>query len=246
VPSLTRPPIREALIDLRCALPGGKDEDLLARLECAHETIKHEFPIKTRSYAASVSAQLTESPTIRTSGTTELRGFCFHHPNENKIVQVRLDGFTLNKLRPYTSWKDLRTEARSIWETYGATVEDAAVTRVGVRYINEVLIPPGVGFGAIFEEPMRKPLGLPRGQVRESLEQLHVSDPAGREWANVTRLVKARGAGLSVIFDIDVYTLAEGGAFSTREAWERIEGLRNRKNKVFFASLTQDGLEQFK
>jgi len=36
-----------------------------------------------------------------------LRGFFFKDSQEKTIAQFRVDGFTLNRLQPYTSWEEL-------------------------------------------------------------------------------------------------------------------------------------------
>lgn len=244
--TLANAPIREALIDLRCELPEGQDTELLAEFEAAHESISAEFPKKESNFAANVSAELKKGtdPAIAATATTTLRGYHFRNTQGDKIVQFRLDGFTFNKLRPYTKWAKLQAEAETLWTQY-ASLPEVQVTRLGVRYINEIRVPPGVGFETIFVEPLRRPLGFGKGQVRESLERLQVSSQDAFERTIVTRLAREEKAGFTIILDIDAFAVAPDGAFKSREVWERIDQLRDRKNKIFFSSLTANGIERY-
>ncbi len=245
--TLTNAPIREALIDLRCELPEGQDAELLAEFEAAHESIADEFPNKESNFAANVSAELKKGtdPAIAATATTTLRGYHFRNSEGDKIVQFRLDGFTFNKLRPYTTWAELRAEAETLWTQYASLLPEVQVTRLGVRYINEIWVPLGVGFETIFVEPLRRSLGFEKGQVRESLERLQVSSQDALERTIVTRLAREEKAGFAVILDIDAFAVAPDGAFKSGDVWERIDELRDLKNKIFFSSLTANGIERY-
>ena len=243
--TLANAPIREALIDLRCESPGGEDAELLARFDAAHKEIESDFPDKANNYATDLSAELEDGSDPAVAATTALRGYHFRNTDRDKIVQFRLDGFTFNKLRPYTKWDQLRSEAETLWARYRSLLTDVRVTRVGVRFINDIRVPPGVGFETIFAEPLREPLGLAEGQVRESLERLQVTGHDAWDRTIVTRLAREEAAGLAVILDIDTFAVAPDGSFEDEEAWSHIERLRRRKNEVFFANLTDTGIRRF-
>lgn len=245
--TLANAPIREALIDLRCELPEGQDAELLAEFEAAQESIANEFPKKESNFAANVSTELKEGtdPAIAATASTTLRGYHFKNSQGDKIVQFRLDGFTFNKLRPYTKWAELRAEAEALWTQYATLLPEAQVTRLGVRYINEIWVPLGVGFETIFVEPLRRPLGFGDGQIRESLERLQVSSQDALERTIVTRLAREEKAGFTVILDIDAFAVAPDGAFESGDVWERVDELRDRKNRIFFDSLTASGIERY-
>ncbi len=48
---------------------------------------------------AGVKVSPEGAETLPSSGGPD--GYLFRSPNEKKVVQVRLDGFTFNKLKPY-------------------------------------------------------------------------------------------------------------------------------------------------
>lgn len=61
----------------------------------------------------------------------------------------------------------------------------------------------------------------------------------------MTRLAREEKAGFAVILDIDAFAVAPDGAFKSGDVWERIDELRDLKNKIFFSSLTANGIERY-
>ncbi len=41
-------------------------------------------------------------------------------PDRLNVAQFRRDGFTFNRLRPYTKWEEIRPEALRLWQLYTA------------------------------------------------------------------------------------------------------------------------------
>lgn len=88
-------PITEAVLDIRAELPKEiKLEDLVV----FQNFIRERFPEKRERVSANFQFVSEEGVT----GTpSKVDGYLFNSPANNKVVQVRLDGFTFNKLKPY-------------------------------------------------------------------------------------------------------------------------------------------------
>jgi uncharacterized protein (TIGR04255 family) len=128
-------PITEALIDIRVQLRTTG----LHTLESIHERIKTHYPGKTkRDYVEGV---FSAGEAIGASAKRTTIGFAFSSEDGKQIVQARLDGFTFSRLRPYGSWPQLQDEGRRLWDIYREMVVPVKVTRVAVRYINQIDIP---------------------------------------------------------------------------------------------------------
>ncbi len=61
--------------------------------------------------------------------------------DEVKLVQFRLDGFTFNRSKPYTSWEQVFPEAFGLWKEYVSLAAPEFVNRIAVRYINRLDLP---------------------------------------------------------------------------------------------------------
>lgn len=139
---LANAPIKEALVDIRVDLPpefsaaGFRDVrdavgPVYARIA---EAAKQETTIQFDSGAA----------TSATSREFGLYAVQFISEKNATVAQFRADGFTFNKLRPYTDWASIAPEALRLWDIYSTVARPAKVSRASVRYINEFTIPVGL------------------------------------------------------------------------------------------------------
>lgn len=64
--------------------------------------------------------------------------FKLSHGTKPFLVQISPITFTLNALSPYPGWKQFKAELSARWADFVETVKPAAVTRVGLRYINRI------------------------------------------------------------------------------------------------------------
>lgn len=70
-----------------------------------------------------------------------LQGVFFTSEDDKQTAQLRVDGFTLNRLKPYPNWDDLFSQAKMLWTLYIGVAQPVAVTRLALRYINHIQLP---------------------------------------------------------------------------------------------------------
>lgn len=241
---LRNAPITEAIIDFRIkARPDLNAEDfgnvknrLSTRLPKTEELRGIQAMIKVLKGEG-------QAPVVQDLG---LQGYLFKSEDEKVIGQFRVDGFTFNRLRPYTSWEDIFPRAMELWRLYLEVAEPLAVTRLAVRYINHVPLPAGA---EKFENYLRVaplvPPELPQ-RVTSFLTRVTIHNPDDAIAAHVTQALQptTEAQMFTVILDIDAYKEAE---FSPEDpAIERtLQQLRAFKNLIFFNSLTDETLRQF-
>jgi uncharacterized protein (TIGR04255 family) len=238
-------PIIEALLDIRAQLPKEVD---LTHLENYHNQIKDRFPEKKQRVSIEVKAgiqiaSITE-PSLSTSGGPD--GFFFRSPNERKIVQARLDGFTFNKLKPYENWELFSSEANRLWNLFCQVANPIKITRIALRYINKIFFPlPMKDFKEyILTIPEVAP-NLPQG-LSHLFTRLVIPKPEIEALAIITETMEDpnQDQKLPFIFDIDVFK--EINYSEPDRIWKDFEELRQFKNEVFFNSLTEKAKEMFK
>ena len=183
-------------------------------------------------------------PSLSTSGGPD--GFFFRSPNERKIVQARLDGFTFNKLKPYENWELFSSEAKRLWSIFCQVANPIKITRVALRYINKIFFPlPMKDFKEyILTIPEVAP-NLPQG-LTHLFARLVIPKPEIEALAIITETMEEpnQDQKLPFIFDIDVF---KGIDYSEPDRiWKDFEELRQFKNEVFFNSLTEKAKEMFK
>ncbi|MGH7772344.1 MAG: TIGR04255 family protein, partial [Candidatus Binatia bacterium] len=172
-------------------------------------------------------------------------GYLFTSSDGRQIVQVRLDGFTFNRLRPYDKWETFRDEARKHWERYRDIAIPEMISRVALRYINRIRIPlPIKDFREyILTTPEIAPK-VPQG-LAGFFMRLVIPDERSKSVAIVTQTMEdLQEQVLPLIFDIDVF---REGVFDVRgpDTWEVLEQLRGYKNEIFFNSITERARELF-
>jgi len=237
-------PITEALLDIRVEL--SKDIDL-SKIATFHGFIKDRFPEKQERIPFKVDIKVSsgELPTaIPTSGEPD--GYFFRSPNENKIAQARLDGFTFNKLKPYEKWELFRDEARKLWGLYCQVTSPIRITRIALRYINKIEIPLPMGdFKEYIKTIPEIAPGLPQGLERFFM-QLVIPNEEIQATAiiNQTMQPPTPNQKLPLIFDIDVWKLTNYKS-DDEEMWKEFEKLRIFKNNIFSKSITKKAEELF-
>src|SRR5450759_4716680 len=113
---LRNPPIVEAVFDVDCDLPPGFDLAALegpsrARFGDAYPKFHAQFVQEHR-----IEAKADAPPNMSTR--VAVQSLLFRHDDEKQIVQVRAQGFSFNRLAPYTSLDDYLPEIERTWRLY--------------------------------------------------------------------------------------------------------------------------------
>ena len=241
--SLIRPPIVEALVDLRAAVPG--DSKMFGALA---DELKDEFPTKQqrRNFQASIEFKDGKLVSPRVDSTA-FGGVRVANGDRTILVQFRPDGFTLNNMKVYLGGDELIHRALTFWELLVKRAPPEFVSRVALRYINrlELTLEPGDQLTRYLTSPPGLP-GDMSGQVNEFLSRIVGYDEQRKATAVVTQQLKRRKPGqpVAITVDIDVF---QTGNFSVSSAplREILDSLRELKNEMFFSSLTEETVSTY-
>ncbi len=243
---LDKAPIKEALIDFRTKLP---DKFKIEQFEPIKEQIKETYPVFEKQYLYKSKhefekGKLVKSPFVEDMG---IRGYVFKSSDEIKIAQFRLDGFTFNRLSPYTHWDDVIQEAKRLWQFFKNIASPEVITRLAVRYINHLRIPlPIDDFGDFLTVPPSVPEGLPQAVQNFLIRTVIVNEDAGIK-ANITQALDEKGSdsqNLNIILDIDTFKMVHLNS-DKEDIWNDFESLRNMKNDIFFKYITEQTARLF-
>src|SRR5680860_393498 len=234
-------PITEAIIDLRVELPPDFSAAELMKTHAAEEV---SYPTVQQHYAA--FGQMQGGPQVSATAGSQHMGYLFQSENTKQIYQARLDGFTMSRLAPYENWKALRDEARRLWDIYRSIAKPSRVVRLAVRYINRIDIPlPFRDFKDYLRTVPEVSPDLPQELSGYFLQlSIPMDDIKSLALINETIIESASPNIVSVVLDIDVFRHTELPA-DEEGIWTFFEELRDRKNKVFEASITDKARELF-
>jgi len=134
---LKTPPLIEALCEFRFAENANWDWVLPGQL---YDKIKTDFP--ERAQIQGVGFQVQASPKLKPVASI--------HTLPDRVQLKRLDGsamvqvgynlLAINQLKPYTSWTEFLSLIMRIFETYHEITGAVDLERIGLRYINQLVV----------------------------------------------------------------------------------------------------------
>lgn len=131
-------PIKEAVFDIQVQELEYITEENILKL---HSLFEEKYPQKKKTLNIFGGLQLNDNIEITNDLTTKFRGVIFSNLSNNRQVQFRIDGFTLNFLSPYGEWDEFYNEALVLWEIYIKELRPKNIKQIGLRYINKIEIP---------------------------------------------------------------------------------------------------------
>lgn len=237
--SYSRPPVREAIIDIQIdALP----EEVLPKLkECGTE-FESSYPKTKTQYLGKISMKFSDAD-MTSEQNKQLLGYIFQSSDENRCVQLRLDGFTFNLLKPdpmaaWPGWNVLRDEARRAWDKYVTATRTTEIRRFAVRYINQIVIPEGkIKHSDYFTEAPRIPEGLPQ-DLKHFFSRIEVHNPDPEAFIIITQAPAPNPYHSQPTFTLDIDVIRERRMpLDSFDLWRALDHFRELKNTVFEASL---------
>lgn len=242
--TLARPPITEALIDLRVTPSDRTTREVLAEVK---RLVGKDYSQCDERLAG--QAQFTvKDGKILTSGLEQaFDGWWCHNEAKNRIVQFRRNGFTHNHLAPYETGERLLEESLRLWGYYADRVHPDVVQKIGVRYINQLRLPwrEGDDFSRFLTSAPGLPNDSPQ-QVSAFHSRVMAHEPGDPEATLIVtqKLERLPESPVVVVIDIEAFigSATEPGVSQLRSSIKRLLQLKNR---VFFSLLTDAAIEQF-
>ena len=239
VPSYSHPPVREAIIDIQIdALP----EESLPKLKDCGTEFDSLYPKTKTQYLGKISMKVSDTD-VTSEQDRQLFGYSFHSSDENRCVQLRLNGFTFNLLKPdpaaaWPGWNVLRDEARRVWDKYIMVTNTAEIRRLAVRYINQIVIPGGeIELLDYFTEPPRIPVGLPQ-RLNRYFSRIEINNSDPEAFIIITQAPAPQEYQNQPTFTLDIDVIREQRMpLDSFDLWSTLDRFRELKNTVFEASL---------
>jgi uncharacterized protein (TIGR04255 family) len=226
-----RDPITEAVIEIRtkAVLDSGDLERLASRFS-------RKFPAspqKTFDWTVEIGE-------VAPKADQKLTGYRLYSADGSRILVLGLHSIGTAKAAPYEGWDNLIQEARSNWDIWLKIVGWTPVTRIGVRFVNRIDIPI-LGLIELDDyitfQPTLPPV-LDKG-IRHFA--MNASVPLGKDNLNLVLNAGSTPSPIigrqSLILDLDVSRALDLPGNDT-DLWASIESMRDRKNEVFEACIT--------
>lgn len=239
---LARAPITEAVIDLRAEL--APDFDPASFHELTRQA-SADYPIVEPAHLFSGQIEISGRGISQRTDDRGLHGLICRSADQKQIAQFRRDGFTFNRLKPYTSWDQVFREAWRLWGKYRQIAAPRHISRIAVRYINHIAIPAECDFGRYLTDAPALPPAMP-ASMQSYFKRVVGQDPATKHCAIVVHALEAgpERATWVLLMDIDVFSVSTGEGLDAN-----LEGtfqeLHEQKNRIFFSALTEEAVGMF-
>lgn len=244
---LKNPPIIEAVLDIDCDLPPNLK---VATLETrARKEFKKSYPKFQQQFIQQheIKKEPNEPPkvSVKDVGVQALQ---FLKNDGKQLIQFRTQGFSFNRLSPYTSLDDYLPQIKSAWTAYVKLASPVQVRLIRLRYINRILL-PFVNEKVELEEYFRtgpRVADAARLTLLGFLSQYSAVDAeTGNQINSVLTAQAPEGDKLPIIFDNSAMALEIGDPENWTWIRSKIVELRQLKNHIFSSTLTETCLNQF-
>lgn len=247
-PHLDRAPIAEAVIEIRVRHEIAPSLDSL-RAVC--ETARDSYPTIQEQREFSGTIALKQDGTLNAEkNTDDATGYRCLSTDKQQIVSFKRDSFSFSRLKPYTTWSHVFDEAMKLWDQYQLRLSPVGVTRVATRFINRIELPSGRPISAFLKAPVPVPDGLPK-IMGSLLTRVVVIDPETKLQATVIQQAQPALSrdSIEVLLDIDASKSPDIELDPARERALIVNifaELHTLKNRVFFASVTDETLRMYR
>lgn len=135
----------------------------LDSLRTACDEMAADFPSREelRTFTGQFSFSPESGPSFSAQAPAPI-GLRLRSADQKWAARFRLDGITLSRLQPYTSWQDLNRRARELWAKYSTVAMPLKIVRVASRFINRIPLPPGESFEKTFTTTFSIAASLPQ------------------------------------------------------------------------------------
>lgn len=245
-PTLTRPPIVEAVVDFDCDLPPGFE--LKALEKSAREKFEDCYPSMQPRLMQEMRLQIGPDGPSNPLTRHGLEAFLFSQSGQKQLVQVRRTGFSFNRLAPYAGLDAYLEEIQRVWRLYCEVAQPIRMRTLRLRYINRIEVPLKSG-----QVNLDKYLKLQNMLVDDQhmtltgfLSQYSAVDrETGHQVAVVLTAQNPEGDKLPIIFDNAAAANVELDPADWQGLSQTLTALRNLKNRVFFGTMEPPCLDLF-
>ena len=243
---LENAPIIEAIVDIDCELP--PDFELEANMSAIHAELEDAYP-KVRRHMVQEHLLSPQKDTLpEWNVSQELAALRFQSADEKQLVQFRTGGFSFNRLAPYEGLDSYLYEIRRTWEIFVDLVKPVQIRKIGLRTINQILLPLENG-SLNLEDYLKTGPRLPDEcelTFIGFLNQHQALEPKNQNRVDIVLAAqKADEESLTLILDINAFRPCQEAPPPWETISERIASLRELKNSVFRNTLTEKCLKLF-
>lgn len=240
--TLKSPSLIEALCEFRYAPSTPWDWTIPGQI---YDRIKSEFPKRKEVRAIGVQIQPGAEATFTNIQTGPER-IQLIRSDDSALVQVGPNLLVINHLRPYPRWEVFRDLIMKILEEYCSISQLSKLHRIGLRYINQFMLPKDeikIDHYLTLDPPLQGVLDKPLNKFYQRYEFVQ-DNPCGFI-IHQTGFQEVKD-NLAIMLDIDFGSFEVTELKETQDIGTWLDLAHNRVYEAFVASLNHTFYERLK
>lgn len=242
--SYRNPPIEEAIVEFRFA-PGQEWDLTIPGKLHEHPDIKSQYLGKPRTQKrmeAELHAGPSQPPNLAVRGG--VARIQLVDVDGRRLISLGSDVVSVNTLRPYDGWSQFRPRIETALHAYFRVAEPVGVSRIGVRYINKIVIPEkDIDIELYFQNGIPSSPGLPSKMAGFASRMEYIYDNDVRLILTQATIDAPDGQSAFLV-DLDViWERTEPKLLD--EIMEVVDDLHVREGQAFEAIITDRAREIF-
>ena len=238
------PPIEEALVEFRFVPSQEWDLTIPGKLH-QHPSIKDKYPGKPRQQKVVEAALQTGPQQPPSFAVREGMGrLQLLNDDGKRLLSLGPDVLSINVLRPYDNWENFRPRVEAAITAYREVANPQAVARIGVRYINKIVLPgTEIDLGTYFRcgPPTAEDLPKRMGGFMSRVEYVYDD---GVKLILTQASIEAPEASSAFLLDLD--TIWEGTEpLGLDDVMATVDLLHEREGFAFEATITEEARKVF-
>ena len=235
--TLKNPPIREAVIEIKF------DTEEECSIDQIFNVSKSEFldyDEIEKVYNKSLTIDFSDE---NTKGSTNnlLVGYIFKNTSNNSYLQIKKGSLITGQLSPYSNWNNFYKNFEFNWIKFSELFKVNIISRIGVRYINELNLPLSKDFN--FDDYIKIMPKIPDGlpdTLCKYFSQIMIPCESDFTFLRINQNLEGikNNNSVSIILDIDAYYENQFEYLDFNKISRKLDELRKFKNRAFFNSIT--------
>jgi uncharacterized protein (TIGR04255 family) len=237
------PPIQEALVEVRFSNDGRWDWTIPGRY---WEQVRQEYDMAPKSEPILTVQARQQASHLSAHAAGGVGRVLLTRSSDAGLIGLSPNALSVHVLRPYLGWAEFRERLARALDAYLKIQEDALVERVGVRYVNQIIIPGRtLDINDWFTASPALPpgLNLPINSLMSRVETTF--DDTSRLSITLATTAHTNVDEHAFVLDMDLSWSPQAPVPLTEDVYHIIDLLHDREGTTFEAMITPDTRELF-